>query len=177
MAAGYTAWRGIYLTGVGTGMGHRMANPAQQILPERGQDRASGWCAAAIGSPTPMSRGAPLAASAMRSALHRFSFIGLPEFAVNGVEIGQKPQNPHGYWAVRSFSYHISCNSLQRLPMRICGVFVAIITKIASPNPELRSPGGWSGYFPPRFRGWSPPATDRLLRARRRKPDCAFPPS
>ena len=67
MATGYTTWRGMCLSGVGTGMEHRMGNPPQIIPREQGQDRAAVCCAAAIGTASPATRGAPIAATTTRA--------------------------------------------------------------------------------------------------------------
>src|ERR1035441_8983539 len=62
-----TTWPGMYWSGVGTGMGRLMANPPTLIQPERGQDRATVYCAAAIGTTTPATRGALIATTTTRA--------------------------------------------------------------------------------------------------------------
>ena len=66
MATGYTTWRGMCLNGVGTGMARRMVSRPQTTQRERGQDRATVCCAAAVLPTTPTSRGAPIAATPTR---------------------------------------------------------------------------------------------------------------
>src|ERR1700677_4632535 len=59
---GYTTWQGISMSGVGIGMGRRMDNRLLLIQPDP-QLGASVLCAAAFGSTTQTSRGAPIAAA------------------------------------------------------------------------------------------------------------------
>ena len=63
----FTTWLGMYLSGVGTGMGRPMREAlihADQHLPHM----APVFCAAASGSASPATRGAPIATSTTRAA-------------------------------------------------------------------------------------------------------------
>jgi hypothetical protein len=63
-----TTWRGIYSSGVGTGMEHPTVNQRLQIQPDRHlPHRLTGFCAAAIGAVPPLSRVAPLATATPRA--------------------------------------------------------------------------------------------------------------
>ncbi len=59
--------RGMWMSGVGIGMGRRMVNPLLLIQQARHLGAAV-FCAAAIGATAPTSRGAPIAATPTRSA-------------------------------------------------------------------------------------------------------------
>ena len=62
----YTTWRGMSLSGVGIGMGRRMDNQQPRIQPDRHLEPIV-CCAAAIGTSTPTSRGAPIASTSTRT--------------------------------------------------------------------------------------------------------------
>src|ERR1035441_32124 len=63
----YTTWRGMWMRGVGIGMGRRMVNPLLLIQQARHLGAAV-FCVAAIGATKPTSRGAPIAPTTTRSA-------------------------------------------------------------------------------------------------------------
>lgn len=63
MATAYTICPAMSSSGVGTGMGRRMANPAPSIRREQGQHQASGCCAAGLGASAPATGVVPIGAT------------------------------------------------------------------------------------------------------------------
>ena len=63
---GFTTWRGMCLSGVGIGMGRRMVNQLLLIQQARHLG-ASVFCAAAFGTTSPTTRGAPIATTSTRT--------------------------------------------------------------------------------------------------------------